>query len=73
MAWLRNKKRLTVRPGTKETVTSIVDVMFRCDDQELAAEVVNSIVAGYERYIGKEADLLSREVIDKLDVVSGGL
>ncbi len=66
MTWLRNKKRLTVRPGTKEAITSIVDVMFRCDDAELAAEVVASIVTGYERFIGREADLLSRDVLEKL-------
>ena len=66
MAWLRNKKRLTVRPGTKETITSIVDVMFRCDDAELSAEVASSIIAGYEKYIGREAELLSRDVLDKL-------
>lgn len=64
--WLRNKKRLTVRPGTKEAATSIVDVMFRCDDAELSAEVVSSIVTGYEQFIGHEASMLSRDVLEKL-------
>ncbi len=66
MRWLRHKKRLTVRPGTKELSTSIVEVTFRCEDAELAAEVVQSLVTGYEQFIGHEANVLSRDVLEKL-------
>ncbi|MFN9916615.1 MAG: hypothetical protein ACK53L_28750, partial [Pirellulaceae bacterium] len=56
--WIRDKDRLTVRPGTKEAATNIVEIVFRCDDAELAAEVVNSIVLGYEKFISRQATLL---------------
>jgi succinoglycan biosynthesis transport protein ExoP len=64
--WIRDKDRLTVRPGTKEAATNIVEIVFRCDDAELAAEVVNAIVLGYEKFISRQATLLSTEVLQKL-------
>ena len=66
IAWVQHKDRLSVRPGTKDAATNIVDVTFRCEDAELAAEVVAALIAGYERFIGKEAQVLSTEVLDKL-------
>lgn len=67
ISWLRHKDRLTVRPGTKDTATNIVDVAFRCDDAELSAEVVGALITGYEQYISKDAQLLSSEVLEKLN------
>ncbi len=64
--WVRDTDRLSVRPGTKETATNIVDVTFRCDDAELSAEVVSAIVLGYEKFISKESSALSTDVLNKL-------
>jgi len=66
MDWIRNKDRLSVKPGTKESVTDIVQISFTCEDPELSAEVVQSIVAGFERFIGKESQNLNSEVLEKL-------
>lgn len=66
IGWIRNKYRLTVRPGTKEAATNLVDVLFRCDDAELSAEVVGALINGYEKFIGREAQMLSSEVLEKL-------
>ncbi len=66
ITWVRHKDRLVVRPGSKDAATNIIDVTFRCEDAELSAEVVAALIAGYERFIGKEAQVLSTEVLDKL-------
>ncbi len=66
IGFVRSKDRLTVRPGTKEAATNIIDVQFRCDDAELAAEVVSAIVLGYEKFISKESSALSTDVLNKL-------
>lgn len=64
--WIRDKDRLSVRPGTKEAITNIIDVQFRCDDAELAAEVVSAIIHGYEKFIGRESMAQNSEILQRL-------
>jgi polysaccharide biosynthesis transport protein len=64
--WIRHEDHLSVKPGTKESITDIVQIDFTCEDAELSAEVVQAIVAGYERFIGKESQNLNTEVLEKL-------
>ncbi len=66
IGWIRGGKRLSVTPGTKEVSTTIIDVTFRCDDPELSAEVVRSIVQGYQTFIGKEYSNAGTEIIDQI-------
>jgi len=64
--WIRSSEHLSVKPGTKEAVTDIVRISFTCEDPQLGAEVVQAIVAGYERFIGKESQNPNTEVVEKL-------
>jgi capsular exopolysaccharide synthesis family protein len=66
IGWIRNKDRLSVRPGTKEVNTNIIDVHFRCDDAELAAEIVAGIIHGYEKFISKETSAQSQDIVATL-------
>jgi len=51
---LCDRNRLLVRPGSDEADTSIIEISFRCEEAELAAQVVAAIVSGYESYLHRE-------------------
>ncbi len=66
IGWIRSGKKLSVTPGTKEQTTTIIDVNFKCDDPELSADIVRSLVQGYQAFIGKEYDSVGNEIIDQV-------
>jgi len=69
LAWLRKNDHLVVTPGTKEASVNILDVTFRCDDQELSAEVVAAIVSGYEKFVVRGTQSVADSAIE-LNTVS---
>ena len=71
MAWLRSNERLNVKPATKVNSTNIINVSFRCDDQELSAEVATAIVSGFEKLIQCETQTVAVGPIE-LNTVSLG-
>ena len=52
--WIASGRRLTVAPAAKDSNTSLININFLCDDQELSAVVVNAVVDGYSDYLSQE-------------------
>ncbi len=53
-AWIATGKKLSVSPAAKDSNTSLINISFVCEDQELSSIVVNSIVDGYSDYLSEE-------------------
>jgi capsular exopolysaccharide synthesis family protein len=64
--WISNDKRLVIEPGTKENKTDLIDLYFECEDKEFSAEVLQAILAGYQKYLTDTYSNRGTEVFDKL-------
>ncbi len=67
VSWIRKGKKLVVTPGTKELQTSIIDIKFKCEDQELAAEVVKAIVDGFGQHLKEQYRNEGEELISQIN------
>ena len=65
-AWIINDDRLDIQAGTKESQTDILDIQFVCQDKELAAEVLQALLSGYQTYLTDVYSDRGSEVFDKL-------
>lgn len=64
--WIIDDDRLVIEPGTKETKTDLIDLTFECEDREFCTEVLQAILAGYEKYLTDTYSNRGTEVFDKL-------
>ncbi|MGN6135669.1 MAG: Wzz/FepE/Etk N-terminal domain-containing protein, partial [Aureliella sp.] len=61
-AWVAAGRRLSVTPGAKEASTTLINISFVCEDQELSSIVVNAIVDGYSDYLSEEYRTVGQEI-----------
>jgi polysaccharide biosynthesis transport protein len=64
--WMRHKRRLTVKPGTRDDKTTIVDIAFRCEDPELSADVVQAIVAAYDEFVSESYSATGLQLVNQI-------
>ncbi len=64
--WIVDEDKLFVAPGTREARTDLIDIRFTCEDKELATEVVQAILNGYQQYLNDAYSDRGSEVFDRL-------
>lgn len=61
-AWVAGGRRLSVTPGAKEASTTLINISFVCENQQLSSIVVNAIVEGYSDYLSEEYRTVGQEI-----------
>ncbi len=64
---------LVVQPADKDVNTSLLSISYVCHDAELAAAVVNAVVAGYSDYLSEEYRTVGNEVYELLSTAQDKL
>ena len=65
-AWIVDKDRLVVEPGSDKTPTDLIRVSFTCTNRDLATEVVQALLAGYQEYLREIYLNRGGEVVEKI-------
>jgi polysaccharide biosynthesis transport protein len=61
--WIVSPSRLTVQPAGRDANTSLIEIRFQSDNSEICQLVVESIIAGYDSYLGNAYRKFGEEVI----------
>lgn len=61
---LQSTRDLVVQPADKDDNTTLIQITYVCNDADLAAAVVNSIVRGYSDYLSEEYRTIGNDIYD---------
>ncbi len=65
-AWIRRPKMLKVQPGDKDINTTLIEITYICESQQLSASIVNAIVKAYNDHLTEEAQGISTKLIEEI-------
>ncbi|MEZ6135419.1 MAG: polysaccharide biosynthesis tyrosine autokinase [Pirellulaceae bacterium] len=62
--WILSPSHLSVEPAGRDNSTALIEISFVCTDAELAQQVVDAVIAGYDRYLEAAYQNLDNEVVN---------
>ncbi len=61
--WILTASRLMVQPAGRDSNSAMIEIRFESDDPAISQAVVDSIIAGYDAYLGNAYRKFGQEVV----------
>lgn len=62
--WIQSPSRLTVQPAGRDASTALIEIRFKCADADVCRIVIDSLIAGYDRYLHQAYRNLGNDVVE---------